>query len=104
MAVTLGSASTIVTANLVLHLNAANSASYPGSGTTWTDLSTSQVNATLTNVTFTTNYFTFNGSTSAVRTTDWPTWNGQAHTMESWVYPTTTSQSGFIFEKGVNMF
>ena len=103
MAVTLGSASTIVTANLVLHLNAANSASYPGSGTTWTDLSTSQVNATLTNVTFTTNYFTFNGSTSTCRTTDWPTWNGQAHTMESWVYPTATAQDGFIFEKGVSV-
>ena len=103
MAVVLGSASTVVTANLVLHLNAANSTSYSGSGSTWTDLSTSKVNATLTNVTFTTNYFTFNGSSSAVRTTDWPTWNGQAHTMESWVYPTATAQDGFIFEKGVSV-
>ena len=51
MAVILGSASTIVTANLVLHLNAGNTTSYSGSGTTWTDLSTSQVNATLSNTT-----------------------------------------------------
>ena len=104
MAVTLGSDSTIVTANLAFHLNAGNTSSYSGSGTTWTDLSTSQVNATLTNTTFTTNYLTFNGTSSVAKTTDWPTWNGQAHTMESWVYPTSTlAQSGFIFEKGVSV-
>lgn len=34
---------------LVLHLDAANSRSYPGSGTTWTDLSGSGNNGTLTN-------------------------------------------------------
>ena len=104
MAVTLGSASTIVTANLVLHLNAGNTSSYPGSGSTWTDLSTSQVNATLTNTTFTSPYLTFNGANSIAKTTDWPTWNGPAHTMESWVYPTSTLlQDGFIFEKGVSV-
>jgi hypothetical protein len=102
MAVTLGVASTIVTANLALHLNATTTSSYPGTGTTWTDLSTSQVNATLNaNVAFSTNYLTFNGANSVSITSDWPTWNGQAHTMESWVYPTSTlSQDGFIFEKG----
>lgn len=101
MAVTLGSPSTIVTANLVLHLNAANTTSYPGSGTTWADLSTSQVNATLTNTAYTSPYLTFNGANSLATTSDWPTWNGQSHTMESWVYPTSTlSQDGFIFEKG----
>lgn len=101
MAVTLGSPSSIVTANLVLHLNAGNTTSYPGTGTTWTDLSTSQVNGTVNaNVTYTSPYFTFNGANSIITTTDWPTWNGQAHTMESWVYPTSISQNGFIFEKG----
>jgi hypothetical protein len=40
-------APTIITDNLVLHLDAGNPASYPGTGTTWTDLSPSGKNATL---------------------------------------------------------
>lgn len=102
MAVTLGIASTIVTANLALHLNAGNTTSYPGTGTTWTDLSTSQVNATLgATVAYTSPYFAFNGANTVVTTTDWPTWNGQSHTVEAWVYPVSTlSQQGVIFEKG----
>lgn len=39
----------IVTDGLVLYLDAANTKSYPGSGTTWNDLSKSQLNGTLTN-------------------------------------------------------
>ena len=39
----------IVTSGLVLHLDAGNSSSYPGSGTAWTDLSGSGNNGTLTN-------------------------------------------------------
>ncbi len=39
----------IVTNGLVLHLDAANSKSYLGSGTTWNDLSGNGNNATLTN-------------------------------------------------------
>jgi hypothetical protein len=39
---------TIVTSGLTIHLDAANSASYPGSGTTWTDLQ-GNFNVTLTN-------------------------------------------------------
>ena len=39
----------IVTSGLVLHLDAGNAASYPGSGTTWTDLSGNSRNGTLTN-------------------------------------------------------
>jgi hypothetical protein len=39
----------VVTNGLVLYLDAANTRSYPGSGTTWTDLSRSGVNGTLTN-------------------------------------------------------
>ena len=41
--------SPVVTSGLVMHLDAGNSASYPGSGTAWTDLSGSGNNATLTN-------------------------------------------------------
>ena len=39
----------IVTNNLVLHLDAGNSSSYSGSGTTWSDLSGSSNDGTLTN-------------------------------------------------------
>ena len=51
----------------MLHLDPGNSSSYPGSGTTWTDLSTYQNDATLTNSpTFTSagtaSYFSFNGT------------------------------------------
>lgn len=54
--------------NLLLYLDAGNSRSYPGSGTTWTDLSANTNNATgLTGATYSSNnggYLTFNGSGS----------------------------------------
>jgi hypothetical protein len=39
----------IVTSGLVMHLDAGNAASYPGSGTAWTDLTVNGNNGTLTN-------------------------------------------------------
>ena len=39
----------IVTSGLVLNLDAGNTASYPGTGTTWTDLSGNGNNGTLVN-------------------------------------------------------
>lgn len=39
----------IFDSGLILHLDGANQKSYPGSGTTWTNLSSSENNATLTN-------------------------------------------------------
>lgn len=44
-----GPTPSIVTSGLVMNLDAGNSASYPGSGTTWTDLSGLGTNGTLTN-------------------------------------------------------
>lgn len=56
----------IVTNGLTLQLDAGNSASYPGSGITWTDLAGTENNIELVNSpTFTSGtpaYFTFNGS------------------------------------------
>lgn len=58
---------TVVTDNLTLQLDASNSTSYPGSGTTWFDLAGTQQNITLVgSPTYTAaapSYFTFNGST-----------------------------------------
>jgi len=57
----------IVTNGLTLQLDANNSTSYPGSGTTWYDLAGTQQNITLVGTpTYTAaapSYFTFNGST-----------------------------------------
>jgi hypothetical protein len=54
--------------NLLLYLDAGNTRSYPGSGTTWTDLSANANNATsLTGVTYSASnggYLTFNGAGS----------------------------------------
>ena len=55
----------VVTTNLVLHLDAGNAASYPGSGSTWYDLSAGARDCTLTNSPiYSSNnggYLTFNG-------------------------------------------
>jgi len=49
VAYSFGPRPSIVTSGMVLHLDAGNPASYPGSGTTWTDLSGNGYNGTLTN-------------------------------------------------------
>jgi hypothetical protein len=55
---------TVVTANLQLYLDAADPASYPGSGTTWTDLSPNAYSTTLVGApAYNSTYFTFDGST-----------------------------------------
>jgi hypothetical protein len=54
----------IVRSNLQLYLNAASSASYPGSGTTWTDLSPNAYSTTLVGApAYNSTYFTFDGTT-----------------------------------------
>jgi hypothetical protein len=64
MAVTGGPS--IIKSNLSLCLDAADTLSYPGSGTTWNDLSTNNYSHTLTGspaYNSSTGYFSFNGST-----------------------------------------
>jgi hypothetical protein len=45
----IANAYSIITSGLLLNLDAGNTASYPGTGTTWTDLSGNGYNGTLTN-------------------------------------------------------
>lgn len=60
---------TVVTDNLQLYLNAADPASYPGSGTTWTDLSPNAYATTLVGApAFNSTYFTFDGTAEYVDT------------------------------------
>jgi hypothetical protein len=96
--------SSIVTNGLVLCLDAANSKSYPGSGTTWTDLSGRGVIGTLTNMDGT-NFnsanggsLTFDGSNEFVNC---GTINLQQNfSLEIWAYHTSSFVSAAYFGQG----
>ncbi len=86
----------IVRSGLVLALDAANTKSYPGSGTTWTDLSVNGNNGTLINsptyTSGTSGYFRFaHASTQYINfasASSLQFLNRSAYTLEAWVYPT----------------
>lgn len=96
----------LVTAGLVLNLNAGNTSSYPGSGTTWTDLSGKGNNGTLVNsVTYNSanqGYLVFNGNgsyagsggynpyVSLPRSTDLD-FGADDFAVEMWAYTTTAN-------------
>ncbi len=60
----------VATSGLVLYYDPTNTASYPGSGTTLTSLVGSGLNGTMTAITYTSPYFTYNGTTSQVLVAD----------------------------------
>lgn len=60
----------VVLSNLVLYFDPSNPSSYPGSGTTITDLSGNGRNGTMSNISFTSPYFTYNGSSSQILIAD----------------------------------
>jgi hypothetical protein len=83
-----------VTDGLVLALDAGNRKSYPGSGTTWTDLSGTN-HLALSNVSYvsaTTPYFDFNGTTSYAYnfSANNVLSTGNTATVLVWIYPATT--------------
>jgi hypothetical protein len=59
-----------VTSNLVLYYDPSNPSSYTGTGTTINDLSGNGLNGTMSNITFTNPYFTYNGSSSQIAIAD----------------------------------
>lgn len=82
----------IVTDGLVGYWDAGNARSYPGSGTTWTDLSGNVLNGTLTSTTFSSsnggslvfdglNSISDHGTSSTLNLTT-------ALTLDAWIYPT----------------
>jgi hypothetical protein len=58
------------TDGLVLYYDPSSASSYPGSGTTITDLSGNGLNGTMSNISFTSPYFSYNGSSSQVSVAD----------------------------------
>lgn len=92
-----------ITTNLVLWYDPSNTASYPGTGTTITDLSPNPVNGTLANITYTNPYFSYNGTTSQVTIPDTAKLEPGSGdwTMEAWFYTTAfkPGSSGVILGK-----
>lgn len=86
----------IVTNGLTFCLDAVNKKSYPGSGTTWTDLSTNGYNGTLVNSpTYETSWFTFNGTTQYATISGSPL-NVTSYTKCVWFYFNTTADNNLI--------
>jgi len=93
----------IVTNGLILHLDAANIRSYPGTGTTWTDLSGNGYNGTLTNATYSSNdggTIAFNGTNSYVVFSNTTTiLNGlSGATMNMWINLTRRGGGGVKYQ------
>jgi len=96
----------IVTSGLVLHLDAGNAASYPGTGTTWTDLSGNSRNGTLTDGP---TYSSANGgSIDFDGTNDFVQCSGSvtvtAATFVAWINRNGTqgTYDGILFSRGTN--
>ena len=56
--------------NLVLYYDPSNTASYPGTGTTLTNLASSGLNGTTSNISYTSPYLTYNGTSSTTSIAD----------------------------------
>ena len=92
---------------IVLDLDAGNSASYAGTGTTWTDLSGKGNHGTLVNgVTYNSanqGYLVFNGNgpyVSLPKSTDFD-FNTGDFTVENWIYMTPTNESSVYISLNV---
>lgn len=85
----------VVTSNLVAYYDPSLVAGYPGTGTTEYDLSGNGLNGTMSNITYTDPYFTFNGTNSTVSVAD----NALLEpgtgdfSIEAWVYYSTIAGS-----------
>ena len=101
----------VVDNNLVLYLDAANTQSYTGSGSTWTDLSSEGYNGTISGATYTSGvdgYFDFDGTNdsvtidSGIRSTvgEFVATNSNPFSISVWFKPTTSdSDRNCIFSK-----
>lgn len=90
-----------VTENLSLYYDPSNSESYPGSGTTVYDLSGNGLNGTMANVTYTSPYFSFNGSSSNITTNNNSLLNPGSgdFTMEIWYRMSSPNSFSYLLSK-----
>jgi hypothetical protein len=95
----------IITNGLVLCLDAANTKSYPGSGTTWTDLSANGNNGTLVNgVGYNSangGFLSFDGSNDYVSVSNSSSLNPLTNTLICWAKSNTATwnEYGFLMSK-----
>lgn len=94
----------ITTNGLVLYLDAANTRSYPGTGTAWNDLSRSGNNGTLVNgPTFNSGNLgsiVFDGIDDYTSVTHSTSLNiTETFTISCWIYPTRTNNPDYIMNK-----
>ena len=93
-----------VTSNLVAYYNPDLTSSYPGTGTTLFDISGNGLNGTMSNITYTDPYFTYNGTSSTVSVAD----NALLEpgtgdfTLEAWVYYSVIAGSTRTFISKTN--
>jgi Concanavalin A-like lectin/glucanases superfamily len=87
--------------NLRLYFNPSNNLSYPGSGTTINDITGNSLNGTLSNITYTDTYFSFNGTSSQVTVADNAVLEPGSGdwTMEAWFNVSNTTGSKVILGK-----
>ena len=89
---------------LILHLDAANNKSYPGTGTTWTDLSGNGNNGTLTNgPTFNAanmGSIVFDGTNDYIYRSSLSNFNSSTYTILLWGKFVSVSSSGILFNLG----
>ena len=90
-----------VSSGLVAYYDPSQAASYPGSGTTLTNLSGSAPNGTMSNITYTNPYFSYNGTSSQISIADNAALEPGSNdwTMEAWVYLSNNSGGKVILGK-----
>jgi hypothetical protein len=90
-----------VTSNLVLYYNPADTASYPGTGTTINSLASPNLAGTMSNITYTDPYFAYNGTSSQVSVADTAALEPGSGdwTMEAWFRVTAFGSSQVVLGK-----
>jgi hypothetical protein len=93
-----------VTDNLVLYYDPANTASYPGSGTTVNSLAPTNLTGTMSNITYTNPYFSYNGTSSTVSVADNALLEPGSgdFTLEAWVYYSVIAGSSRVVASKTN--
>ena len=90
--------------NLVLYYSPGNSLSYSGTGTTVNSLVSPNLTGAMSNITYTSPYFSYNGSSSTVSIADSASLEPGSgdFTIEAWVYYTTITGSSRIIAAKTN--